>query len=225
MPANLTVAGGKQASGSQTTGYSKARTHQTPSGCLQCWSDPLCCVLKCAGRPSSSSSGQQRSTSAARERPHTAVWRPSSGRKVGAAASSFGIPDYVPDPVREAKVRSSLYFAAELTHSGSLANAQWVCERRGGLHTQQALLHLQVRSLKCCLDRTYFAPTYLCIYQHAACLSLLWLCVCVQYHAKEHAAVKPFRPASGAKARLSMRDVNPYVVDARPAPSIDFTIT
>jgi hypothetical protein len=49
--------------------------------------------------------------------------------------------------------------------------------------------------------------------------------VCLQYHAKEHAAVKPFRPVSGSKARLSMWSPNPYTTDPRPAPNIDFTIT
>lgn len=52
----------------------------------------------------SGSSSPQRSMSAPRERPHVPVWRPASGKKLGAAASSFGIPEYVPDPVREAKV-------------------------------------------------------------------------------------------------------------------------
>ncbi|WIA28521.1 hypothetical protein OEZ86_011064 [Tetradesmus obliquus] len=46
-----------------------------------------------------------------------------------------------------------------------------------------------------------------------------------KYHAKEHAAVKPFRPVSGSKARLSMWSPNPYTTDPRPAPDIDFTIT
>ncbi|KAF6264542.1 flagellar associated protein [Scenedesmus sp. NREL 46B-D3] len=46
-----------------------------------------------------------------------------------------------------------------------------------------------------------------------------------KYHAKEHAAVKPFRPVSGSKARLSMWSPNPYTTAARPAPDIDFTIT
>jgi hypothetical protein len=52
----------------------------------------------------SGSSSPQRSMSAPRERPHAPVWRPASGKKVGAAASSFGIPEYVPDPVLEVKV-------------------------------------------------------------------------------------------------------------------------
>jgi hypothetical protein len=51
------------------------------------------------------------------------------------------------------------------------------------------------------------------------------LAVHMQYHAKEHAAVKPFRPVSGSKARLSMWSPNPYTTDPRPAPDIDFTIT
>jgi hypothetical protein len=57
----------------------------------------------------SRSGSMQRSSSATREqRPHAPVWRPASGRKLGAAASSFGLPEYVPDPVREAKVSRQL---------------------------------------------------------------------------------------------------------------------
>eukprot|EP00775_Hariotina_reticulata_P007028 gene7028-7242_t len=45
-----------------------------------------------------------------------------------------------------------------------------------------------------------------------------------KFHAKEQAAVKPFRPVSSSKARLSMWSPNPYATAARPAPDIDFTI-
>jgi hypothetical protein len=95
-----------------------------------------------------SSSIGRRSASAPRERVPTALWRPASGRKLGAAASSFSIPPNMPCPVHEAK-----------------------------------------------------------------------------FHGKQAAAVKPFRPASGSRSRLSMWSPNPYAVDSRPAPSIDFTIT
>ncbi|KAF8072579.1 hypothetical protein HT031_000239 [Scenedesmus sp. PABB004] len=37
-------------------------------------------------------------------------------------------------------------------------------------------------------------------------------------------AARPFRPASGSKARLSMWAPNPYATDPRPPPDIDFTI-
>lgn len=45
----------------------------------------------------------------------------------------------------------------------------------------------------------------------------------LQYHRKQ-AGEKPFRPVGSCHKRLSMRDINPYVTEARPAPDIDFTL-
>lgn len=44
-----------------------------------------------------------------------------------------------------------------------------------------------------------------------------------QFHRKT-AGEKPFRPVGSCHNRLSMRDINPYQTEARPAPDINFTL-
>lgn len=46
----------------------------------------------------------------------------------------------------------------------------------------------------------------------------------LQFKARTEAKVAPFKPCAGIKERLSMKTVNPYRYDARPAPSLDFTL-
>ena len=46
----------------------------------------------------------------------------------------------------------------------------------------------------------------------------------VQYKGRTDAKVTPFKPCAGIKDRLSMNTINPYRYDARPPPSLDFTL-
>ena len=48
-------------------------------------------------------------------------------------------------------------------------------------------------------------------------------CGARQFQARKGGA-KPFRPVGSCHNRLSMRDVNPYLTVARPAPDTDFTL-
>jgi hypothetical protein len=93
-----------------------------------------CCVA--GGASSSGRASTQRSMSASLERPHAPVWRPSSGRKLGAAASAFGLPEYVPDPVREAKVGSVVccYIQQQLAPAATTLAATAVVAAQAATH-------------------------------------------------------------------------------------------
>jgi hypothetical protein len=90
------------------------QSHYQDCKCACCCHCPSYCCCVGVGRSSSSgaggsSSSRARASSAPRERqrPQSAPWRPSSPPKAGAAfcvLSHVG-RNYVPDPVKEAKVR------------------------------------------------------------------------------------------------------------------------